>query len=130
MPKVSIDHALELIGDDVAALLASSAVLLGIANPPNVSGVYMLLMDDEVMYVGEAKGAKGLRDRLLGKHISGDDTHAIQRAFKSKYPDRGLRRDHIKRTVSARWLSIADAARVSTVERFLIWLYEPPWNKK
>ncbi len=65
MPKVSIDHALELIGDDVAALLASSAVLLGIANPPNVSGVYMLLMDDEVMYVGEAKGAKGLRDRLL-----------------------------------------------------------------
>ena len=61
------------------------AVLLGIANPPNVSGVYMLLMDDEVMYVGEAKGAKGLREQqFLSKHISGDDTHAIQRAFKSK----------------------------------------------
>jgi hypothetical protein len=90
----------------------------------------MLLVDNEIVYVGEAKGAKGLRDRLLSKHISGDDNHAIQRAFKPDFPDRGLRRDHIKRTVSARWLPIADPARVSTVERFLIWLYDPPWNKK
>jgi len=130
LPQISVDRALELMGDDVAALLAFSPVSLGVANPPNVPGVYMLLVDDEIVYVGEAKGAKGLRDRLLSKHISGDDNHAIQRAFKPDFPDRGLRRDHIKGTVSARWLSIADTARVSTVERFLIWLYKPAWNKK
>ena len=103
MPKVSLDRAFELIRDDITALLTSSPVLLGVANPPNVFGVYMLLVDDEILYVGEAKGRKGLRDRLLSKHISGDDNHAIQRAFKPDFPDRGLRRDHIKRTVSARW---------------------------
>ncbi len=130
MPKVSVDRALELIGNDVAALVASPPVLLGVADPPNVHGVYMLSVDDEIVYVGEAKGAKGLRDRLLSKHISGDDSHSIQRAFKLEFPDRGLRRDHIKRTVSVRWLPIANTARVSTVERFLIWLYEPAWNKK
>lgn len=130
LSKVSVDRALGFIGDDVAALLASPSVSLGMANPPNVPGVYMLLVDDEIVYVGEAKGSKGLGDRLLSKHMSGDDNHAIQRAFKPDFPDRGLRRDHIKRTVSARWLSIADTARVSTVERFLIWLYEPAWNKK
>jgi hypothetical protein len=130
LPKVSVDRALGLVGDDVAALLAFSPVSLGAANPPNVTGVYMRLVDSEIVYVGEAKGANGLRDRLLSKHISGDDNHAIQRAFKPDFPDRGLRRIHIKKTVYARWLSIADPARVSTVERFLIWQYEPAWNKK
>lgn len=90
----------------------------------------MLLVGDVVMYVGEAKGSKGLRDRLLSKHISGDDNHAIQRAYKAEFPDRSLRREHIKKTVLARWLPIADPARVSAVEQFLIWLYNPPWNKK
>ena len=130
MPKVSVGHALELINDDVAALLAAPSVLLGVANPPDVSGVYMLSVGDEIVYAGEAKGSKGLRDRLLRKHISGDDNHAIQRAYKAEFPDRALRRNHIKSAVSARWLPIADPARVSTVERFLIWLYEPPWNEK
>ena len=82
------------------------------------------------MYVGEAKGSKGLRDRLLSKHISGDDSHAIQRAFLGQFPDRTLRRDHIKRTVSARWITIDDDGRVSAVEQFLIWLHDPEWNKK
>jgi len=90
----------------------------------------MLLVDGEVMYVGEAKGREGLRDRLLSKHLSGDDGHAIQRAYKLDFPDRALRRAHIKETVFARWLPISDTARVSTVERLLIWLYSPPWNKK
>ena len=28
---------------------------------------------------------KGLRDRLLSKHVSGDDSHSIQRAFKLEF---------------------------------------------
>jgi hypothetical protein len=128
--KVSFDRALGLVGDDATALLAFSPVPLGTANPPNLTGVYMLLVDGKIVYVGEAKGANGLRDRLCNKHISGDDNHAIQRAFKLDFPDRELRRIHIKKTVYARWLPIADPARVSTVERFLIWQYEPAWNKK
>ncbi|UPK18885.1 hypothetical protein [Bradyrhizobium sp. 131] len=90
----------------------------------------MLLERGEVVYVGEARGAKGLRDRLLNKHISGDDGHAIQRAFLAQFPDRLQRREHIKQHVFVRWLPIDDPARVSTVERLLIWLYSPPWNRK
>src|SRR5216683_583889 len=130
MTLSSLDELLPLIRDDIAKLLAEKPTLLGQANPPNVYGVYMLLVDSDVMYVGEAKGGEGLRDRLLRKHISGDDNHAIQRAFKADFPDHTLRREHIKKTVSARWLAIPDPARVSAVERVLIWLYNPPWNKK
>lgn len=126
----SLDEAFNLVRDDVAKLLSTAPEALGNAKPPNVHGVYMLLVGGAVMYVGEAKGSKGLRDRLLSKHISGDDDHAIQRAYKLDLPDRALRREHIKKTVFARWLPIADPARVSTVERLLIWLYNPPWNKK
>jgi hypothetical protein len=130
MSPSSVEEALSIVRDDVFKLLAATPELLGLANPPNVPGVYMFLIDDVIMYVGEAKGSKGLRDRLLSKHLSGDESHAIQRAYKLDFPDRSLRRDHIKKTVLARWLPISDPARVSAVEQFLIWLYNPPWNKK
>jgi hypothetical protein len=129
MTPSSLVEALNLVRDDVGKLLATAPELLGWASPPNDNGVYMLLVDGSVMYVGEAKGREGLRDRLLSKHISGDDGHAIQRAYKLEFPDRYLRREHIKKTVYARWLQIADPARVSAVERVLIWLYNPPLNK-
>ena len=90
----------------------------------------MLLLGETVMYVGEAKGSNGLRDRLLSKHISGDESHAIQRAFVVAFPDRKLRRDHIKHTVAAKWVVIDDGGRIPAVEQFLIWLYDPEWNKK
>ena len=129
MPS-SLDETFALIRDDINKLLAVKPELLGQARPPDVFGVYMLLVGDEVMYVGEAKGRKGLRDRLLSKHISGDDSHAIQRAYEEEFPDRGLRREHIRKTVLARWLPISEPAQVSAVERVLIWLYNPPWNQK
>ena len=125
----SLSDLLAAIADDVQAILRATNVLLGDANPPSTSGVYMLSVGDEVTYVGEAKGGKGLRDRLLSKHLSGDDNHAIQRAFLVDFPDRLLRRDHIRATVSARWVEIADRDRVSAVERTLICLYRPRWNK-
>ncbi|KJC36719.1 hypothetical protein UB31_35650 [Bradyrhizobium sp. LTSP849] len=125
-----LDDALLLVRDDVTKILLAAPVLLGLASPPDVKGVYMLLEGDEVMYVGEAKGKKGLRDRLLSKHLSGDDGHAIQRAYLVKFPDRQLRREHMKKTVHVRWLQIDEPARVSAVERVLIWLYDPPWNRK
>jgi hypothetical protein len=128
MQKMQLDNALSLILKDVEALVANNPVVIDEAQPPNDHGVYMLLVDGVVMYVGEAKGSKGLRDRILAKHVSGDDNHAIQRAFREEFPDRGLRRDHIKKTVFARWLNIAEPARISAVERVLIWLYEPVWN--
>ncbi|MBI1691049.1 hypothetical protein D9Y22_20405 [Methylorubrum sp. DB1722] len=125
-----IDDALQLVRQDVSALLAVPPVLLGAAKPPNTNGVYMLLVGETVKYVGEAKGSKGLKDRLLSKHISGDDSHAIQRAFSTEFPDRTLRRDHIKQTVSARWIAIEDDSRISAVEQVLIWLYDPEWNER
>jgi hypothetical protein len=82
------------------------------------------------VYVGEAKGSQGLQDRLLRKHISGDDSHACQRAFKELIPDRSLRRAHIKSNVFVRWLAISGSERVSAVERLLIWLHKPAWNQK
>lgn len=118
------------VGDDVRAILDAPAIPLGVATLPETSGVYILSYGGTVTYVGEAKGSKGLRDRLLSKHLSGDDNHAVQRAFCERFPDRGVRRDYMRTNVRAQWLPIADGHRVSAVERVLICLFDPPWNRK
>ncbi|MFC7706102.1 hypothetical protein ACFQXB_18125 [Plastorhodobacter daqingensis] len=127
---IELEAAQAAIANDVAALLSQPCVPMGAAKPPSSTGVYILTIGDDVMYVGEAKGKKGLKDRLTAKHISGDDSHAIQRAFKMEFPDRSVRREHIKKTVFARWLEISPDHRVSAVERTLIWMFDPPWNVK
>jgi hypothetical protein len=129
-PTIEIEAALSSISSDITALLSQRPVPLGNAAPPATTGVYVLSVGTEIMYVGEAKGRKGLKDRLTAKHISGDDSHAIQRAFKIEYPDRLIRRDQIKKTVFAQWLEITPDHRVSAVERVLIWMFNPPWNVK
>jgi hypothetical protein len=69
--------------------------------------------------------------RSLSKHIFGDDKHAIQRAYLADFPDRSLRREHIRANVLVRWVEIADPERVAAVERVLICLLgRPEWNKK
>lgn len=118
------------IARDARAVLAAPAVLLGKAMPPSTSGVYIFSVGDKITYVGEAKGRKGLKDRLKSKHISGDDNHAVQRAYMLDFPDRLRRREHIKATVFARWAEIDDLERVSAVERLLIRLYRPTWNRR
>jgi hypothetical protein len=130
LSTISIEDALIHLRSDVESLLAATPVPLGQAEPPNTSGVYMFLVKGEIVYVGEAKGSQGLWDRLRRKHISGDDSHAGQRAFREEYPDRALRREHIKSNVFARWIAIPDSDRVSAVERLLIWLHRPAWNQK
>lgn len=129
-PKLELDYVQTAISDDVNILLSQPRVALGQAKPPSTHGVYILTVGENVMYVGEAKGSKGLKDRLLSKHISGDDDHAIQRAYKVEFPDRHARREHIKKTVYAQWLEIISDYRVSAVERTLIWMFQPPWNIK
>lgn len=118
------------VEQDVLKILGRPAVSLGKANPPTSPGVYIFSVDDVITYVGEAKGSKGLRDRLLSKHVSGDDRHAVQRAFAVEFPDRLLRRAHLLEHVHVRWLEIEDTGRVSAVERFLIWMLNPSWNLK
>lgn len=63
------------------------------------------------------------------QELSGDDDHAIQRAFLVEFPDRRLRREHIRKNVFAQWLEIPDTDRMLAVERVLIWLHRPPWNR-
>ena len=130
MSYISLDEAVNNLSSDVNTLLVVTPVQLGVADPPDAFGVYMFLVNNEIVYVGEAKGSQGLRDRLLRKHISGDDNHACQRAFKEQLPDRLARREHIRTNVFARWLAISDPERVSAVERLLIWLYKPAWNRR
>ena len=115
---------------DVLSILSRSPVPLGKATPPTSIGVYIFSVDNIITYVGEAKGSLGLRDRLLNKHVSGDDRHAIQRALAVEFPDRQLRRAHLLEHVDVRWLELDDPGRVSAVERLLIWLLKPPWNLK
>jgi hypothetical protein len=58
MSSFSIDEAFQSIADDVASLLAALPVKLGSANPPNVPGVYMLLVNDVIVYVGSPRAIR------------------------------------------------------------------------
>ena len=118
----------ELFSRDLESLAKASEFLLSEASPPDASGVYVFVYEDVIHYVGEAKGTGGLYDRIIKKHISGDDGHALQRQFKSRYPDRTERRKFIRSNISVKWVVIDDPDRVSVVERLAIWLFKPQWN--
>ena len=128
MPE--LNALLQSVEVDARTVLAAPVFLLGVAKPPTTSGVYILTVAGKTVYVGSALGSKGLKDRLLGKHVAGGDHHAIQRFYKIDFPDRLLRRGHIKANVGAQWAEIADLMRAAVVERVLIALLAPPWNRK
>ena len=114
----------------VESLVAAEAFVLGQADPPKLPGVYAFMINDKHMYVGEAKGSGGLYDRIMRKHVSGDEGHALQRYFKVDFPDRVIRRDHIMGNVQVKWVIVEDLLSVAVVERLAIWLLEPPLNRK
>jgi hypothetical protein len=113
---------------DVEAVMAAKSMPLGSASPPTTTGVYLFKHKGELVYAGKANGTKGLKDRFR-KHISGADSHAIQRALKEEFPDRTERRIDLKESVYVQWHEIEDRWRVSAVEGILIWLLRPRWNK-
>jgi excinuclease UvrABC nuclease subunit len=113
--------------DDVRSLLRGDALTLGEADPPSQSGIYALL--DEYMTITYVGIAVNLCDRFH-KHISGDESHAIQRALTDRFPDRVERRQFIKENVRVKWLLVSESTRLADLERLLIWLYQPPWNRR
>lgn len=111
-------------------LLSAPAVPLGSAEPPAEPGIYALVHEGKIKYTGEAVGSKGLRDRLLSKHLSGDSSHTLQRVFAIDYPDRIQRREHLKAHIYAKWCCVQNRPTASAAERLLIWLMQPEWNVK
>jgi len=111
------------------ALMASPPVLLKDAWPSMTNGVYAFSVGSEIVYVGEATGLRGLRDRICSKHVSGDDGHALQAAFSLDYPDRKARREFLKNTISVQWVEIPDSLLVSLVEKLAISVLCPRFNK-
>lgn len=129
--KDNLDVVLPEIESYISKLMDSKKVLFREASPPKEPGAYIVYdHENNLTYIGEAKGSGGLKDRLLNKHLSGDDTHAIQRAYKSSHPDRRQRREYIKDNVSVRWVATRDANTALAVERLLILIFNPPWNLK
>lgn len=131
MTRDSVDELLTRrwtqFADEVRSLLASPATKLGEALPPMEQGVYVLF--DEYGTLTYAGIATNLFDRFR-KHVSGDESHAIQRALAERFPDRTERRKFMKENVSAKWQIIRDPLRLADLERLLIWLNQPIWNRR
>ena len=126
--REKLSDAYRLFEDDINTLIEQAAVPISEAEIPNTSGIYMFLFEDQIVYIGEAKGSGGLRDRITRKHLSGDDSHALQRFFAQQLPDRTERREFIRQNVYVKWVTIDDIDRVAIVERLAIWLFRPMWN--
>ena len=113
----------------LGSLLIAPRAIVGSALPPKTNGVYNFSVEDEIIYVGEAAGSSGLRDRILSKHVSGDEGHALQSECKVKFPDRLDRRSFIKSSVSVQWVKNPDSLMVSLVEKLAIAAIKPCLNK-
>jgi hypothetical protein len=110
-------------------LLSAPRVLIGAASPPAKNGVYAFSIGDEIVYVGEAKGSSGLNDRILKKHVSGDEGHALQAAFCEQFPNRLERRTYIKSSIYVQWVEIPDSLEVLFVETLAIAVLGPRLNQ-
>lgn len=111
-----------------STLLQATRVLVGEALPPDTNGVYAFSVDDEIIYIGEASGSSGLRDRICRKHVSGDEGHALQKEFQGRFPNRLERRAFIKETISVQWVEIPDSLIVTLVEKLAIACLKPRLN--
>lgn len=127
--RARLDKSYKLFAADIQSLLNQEPVALSEADIPAAPGIYMFVYEGETKYIGEAKGSGGLKDRVLSKHVSGDDRHTLQRIFKEALPDRSERRKFIKSKILVKWVVISDSERVALVERLAIWLFNPPWNR-
>jgi len=125
----AIDFALSMARDHLSALLNAPRTIVGRAAPPEKNGVYAFSIGTEIVYIGEAAGSSGLKDRILRKHISGDEGHALQNEFKVQFPDRGDRRHFIKNSIFVQWTEISDSLMVSVVEKLAIGIVKPRLNK-
>ena len=124
-----LPHACDPQIQIMEAFAAARDVLLGEARPPTAPGVYGFFFEGTLRYIGEAKGRGGLADRILRKHLSGDEGHALQRAFQVRFPDRLARRAFLKRAIRVKWLEVP-LPRTSEIERLLIDRYLPEWNRR
>jgi hypothetical protein len=95
-----LSTTLKRVEREVRNLASAQAMLLRDANPPELPGVYLFSSDGEILYVGEARGSGGLYDRICRKHVSGSDSHPLQRAFMVKFPDRSERREYLKNHIA------------------------------
>jgi excinuclease UvrABC nuclease subunit len=113
---------------DVERLMRQPAVRIAQARIPETPGVYIILNPQQrECYVGKA--TRNLRDRVLRKHVSGDESHAIQRSYESKYPDRTERRKFIREKMYVKWLPVSNLSRIADLERLLIWRLRTKYNR-
>ncbi len=128
--QLQLEQCSEIFAKDINTLVTSAAIPLAEAVIPEEHGIDMFLFQGDIMYVGEAKGSGGLRDRILSKHLSGDESHALQKSFKIEFQNRMARREFIRQNIHVKWVVIDDTERVAMIERLAIWLFRPPWNCK
>ncbi|MDF3414106.1 hypothetical protein HKX54_06540 [Sulfitobacter sp. M57] len=109
-------------------LTLEKAKLLEVAKPPYSSGVYALFFESQRVYVGVARGKKGLRNRKRN-YVGGDERHTTHRQFIQRFPEKSERTAFILKNVSMAWFEIETAQLAEETEVRLISLLKPAWNR-
>ena len=78
-------------------------------------------------YVGSSDRVWG---RLGDKHVSGDNSHAIQRAYLLAIPDKEKRVSFIQKHIKVHIVETSSLAEAVDLENRLIAKYRPSWNIK
>ncbi|MEZ5778387.1 MAG: hypothetical protein R3E44_08500 [Paracoccaceae bacterium] len=118
--------ALKQIVDDHLRLELATA--LGTAKPPYSPGVYALFFERQRVYIGIARGKKGLRNRKRN-YVGGDDGHTMHRELLSIIPDKTQRTAFITSNVLMAWYEVETAKIAEELEKELVSIHKPNWNR-
>lgn len=122
---MDIDQLKQLVDDHLGI---ARAVPLGVAKLPYSPGVYTLFFGGEPVYIGVARGEKGLRNRKRN-YVGGDDGHTTHREFLSIIPDKSERTAFIKANVAMAWHEVKTAKIAEDLGKNLVSLLKPRWNR-
>lgn len=105
------------------------AIRLGEAKPPYAPGVYALFHGGERVYIGVARGKKGLRNRKRN-YVSGDERHTTHRELEEIYPLKMERTAYIEQNVLMIWYVTETDVEAEELERAFLRSIRPIWNRR
>lgn len=101
---------------------------------PRSSGLYAWYYQNRLVYIGQASGAGGLKDRLGRSHLADNKNQKLWKRFRSGFTagreGKGAYHQWIRENVSVKCVAIRDATIPDMLlyERLMIWSLSPSWN--
>jgi hypothetical protein len=108
--------------------LSSNAISFkNIKNFPQTNGIYLVSLDNSIIYVGKADVQK--INKRCNQYVNNSSGGTLRKKIeKVKLCNSEDAISYIKDNLSARFIEITDIDKIPTIEEIAIWAYQPKLN--